>query len=81
MVAWKADGDSMKRQPGYLSTQLHRGAGGSHTFVNVAEWESTQAFRAAVSGPEFQASLSGYPESAVASPHVFKVAVPGICGD
>jgi hypothetical protein len=50
-------------------------------FVNVAEWESTQAFRAAVSGPEFQASLSGYPESAVASPHVFKVAVPGICGD
>ena len=30
--------------------------------------------------PEFQEALSAYPESAVASPHLFrKVAVPGVC--
>jgi heme-degrading monooxygenase HmoA len=79
--AWKADGEFMKNQPGYISTQLHRGIAGSTTFINVAEWESVEKFRAAASSPEFQASLSRYPDSAVASPHVFtRVGVPGICG-
>jgi heme-degrading monooxygenase HmoA len=82
MEAWKADGKFMKTQPGYVSTQLHRGTAGSTTFINVAEWDSVEAFRAAASQPEFQASLSRYPDSSVASPHIFsKVAVPGICGD
>jgi heme-degrading monooxygenase HmoA len=82
MAAWTTDGEFMQLQPGYISTQLHRGIAGSHTFVNVAYWQSTAAFRAAVTNPEFQASLSRYPDSAVASPHIFtKVAVPGICGD
>ena len=72
----------MQKQPGYVSTQLHRGIGGSTTFINVAVWESVEAMRAAVTSPEFQASFANYPESPVASPHVFKkVAVPGICGD
>lgn len=42
----------------------------------MSEWESVAAFRAAANSAEFQASLSRYPDSAVA-----KVAVPGICGD
>lgn len=82
MEAWTADGELMKEQPGYISTQLHRGIAGSTTFINVAEWESVEAFRTAASSPEFQASLARYPDSAVASPHLFeRVAVPGICGD
>ena len=82
MEAWKADGEFMKRQPGYVSTQLHRGIAGSTTFINVAEWDSVESFRAAASNPEFRASLSRYPDSSVASPHLFtRVAVPGICGD
>jgi heme-degrading monooxygenase HmoA len=82
MEAWTADGEFMKRQPGYVSTQLHRGTAGSTTFINVAEWDSVEAFRAAASQPEFRASLSSYPDSSVASPHIFtRVAVPGICGD
>ncbi|MGZ6639526.1 MAG: antibiotic biosynthesis monooxygenase family protein [Solirubrobacteraceae bacterium] len=82
MEAWKADGEFMNRQPGLRSTQLHRGIAGSTTFVNVVEWDSVEAFRAAVTQPDFQASLSRYPGSSVASPHIFmKVAVPGICGD
>jgi heme-degrading monooxygenase HmoA len=79
LEAWTADSHFMKAQPGYISTQLHRGIAGSSTFVNVAQWESTDAFRAAVTSPEFQASAERYPQSAVAAPHIFtKVAVPGV---
>ena len=70
----------MKRQPGFISTQLHRAIGESPTYLNYAVWELTADFRSAFMHPEFRAKLSAYPSSAVASPHLFqKVAVPGIC--
>ncbi|MBX4865008.1 antibiotic biosynthesis monooxygenase [Rhizobium sophorae] len=78
--AWQADAAFMKRQPGFISTQMHRAIGESPAYLNYAVWESTADFRAAFSHPEFRAKLSDYPSSAVASPHLFqKVAVPGIC--
>ena len=78
--AWQADATFMKRQPGFISTQMHRAVGESPAYLNYAVWESTADFRAAFSHPEFRAKLSVYPSSAVASPHLFqKVAVPGIC--
>jgi heme-degrading monooxygenase HmoA len=80
LAAWAEDAAYMKQQPGFISTQLHRGTAGSTTFVNVAVWESARALGAAFSSPEFQRSVARYPESTVAAPHVFeKVAVPGIC--
>ncbi|WP_260687695.1 antibiotic biosynthesis monooxygenase family protein [Rhizobium laguerreae] len=78
--AWQADAAFMKRQPGFISTQMHRAVGESRAYLNYAVWESTADFRAAFSHPEFRGKLSAYPSSAVASPHLFqKVAVPGIC--
>ena len=78
--AWQVDAAFMKRQPGFISTQLHRAICESPTYLNCAVWESTADFRAASTHPEFRAKLSAYPSSAVASPHLFqKVAVPGIC--
>ncbi|MGO4124073.1 antibiotic biosynthesis monooxygenase [Inquilinus sp. YAF38] len=80
LQAWQADAAVMKRQPGFISTQLHRAIGDSPTYFNYAVWESTADFRAAFMHPEFRAKLSAYPASAVASPHLFQaVAVPGIC--
>lgn len=80
LQAWQADADFMKRQPGYISTQLHRSIGESPTYLNYAVWDSTSAFRATFTHPEFRAKLSAYLSSAVASPHLFqKVAVPNIC--
>ena len=77
---WRDDAAFMKRQPGFISTQLHRAIGDSPTYINHAVWDSTAAFRAAFTHPDFQAKLSAYPSSAVASPHLFqKVAIPGIC--
>jgi heme-degrading monooxygenase HmoA len=82
LKAWTADAAIMKRQPGFISTQLHRGIAGSRVFMNVAVWESTEQFTRAFTNPEFQAKLKDYPSSAEASPHLFrKVAVPGICVD
>jgi heme-degrading monooxygenase HmoA len=70
----------MKRQPGFISTQLHRAIGDSSAYFNFAVWESTALDRAAFTHPEFKASLAAYPSSVVATPHLFqKVAVPGIC--
>jgi heme-degrading monooxygenase HmoA len=80
LQAWAADAAYFKQQPGFISTQLHRGIGGSSVFVNYAVWESVEQFRAAFRRPEFQEHLKAYPPSAVASPHLFqKVAVPGMC--
>jgi heme-degrading monooxygenase HmoA len=78
--AWADDAAFMQRQPGFTSTQLHRGAGGSSTLVNVAVWESAAALRSAFTRPEFQSRLSQYPDGTITSPHLFiKVPVPGIC--
>jgi heme-degrading monooxygenase HmoA len=80
LKAWKADAEFMKRQPGFVSTQLHRAIGENPTYLNYAVWESTANFRAAFTHPQFRAGLAAYPRSAVASPHLFqKVAVSGIC--
>ena len=80
LEAWRNDAAFMKRQPGFISTQLHRAIGDSSTYLNYAVWESTGHFRAAFTHPEFKASLAAYPSSGVATPHLFqKVAVPGIC--
>jgi heme-degrading monooxygenase HmoA len=80
LKAWTADAEIMKRQPGFISTQLHRGIAGSCAFVNYAVWESPEHFKRAFGNPEFQASLRNYPKSAAASPHLFrKLAVAGIC--
>jgi len=80
MEAWKNDANWMKKQPGYISTQLHRGIAGSTVFMNYAIWESVEHFRNAFSHPEFQDAMKAYPASAVASPHLFsKVSVTNLC--
>ncbi|MHC2332261.1 antibiotic biosynthesis monooxygenase family protein [Bradyrhizobium sp. USDA 4454] len=80
LKTWQDDAAFMKRQPGFISTQLHRALGDSPTYLNYAVWESTAHFRAAFTHPDFLAKIASYPASAIASPHLFqKVAVPGIC--
>ena len=78
--AWAAEAEIMKRQPGFISTQLHRGIAGSCVFINYAVWESTEHYKRAFNNPEFQSMLAKHQSSTIASPHLFKkVAVPGIC--
>ena len=81
LKAWAAEAGKFKEQPGFISTQLHRGIGGSGIFVNYAVWESAAQFKKAVNSVmDPKDRMSAYPPSTVASPHLFKkVAVPGIC--
>lgn len=80
LQVWAADAQVMKRQPGFISAQLHRGIAGSCVFVNYAVWESPEHLKQAYNNPEFQSLVAQYPSSVTASPHLFrKVAVPGIC--
>lgn len=80
LAAWTADAALMKRQPGFISAQIHRGIAGSNVFLNSAVWETVAQFRAAFTNPEFQARVADYPDTVTVSPHLFRpVAVPGIC--
>ena len=63
LKAWALDAKIMKQQPGFISTQLHRGIAESCTFINYAVWESTSQFKQALSNPKFQAKMSEYPAS------------------
>jgi heme-degrading monooxygenase HmoA len=80
--AWAVDAAYFKSQPGFISTQLHRGIAGSCVFVNYAVWESTELYKKAFKNHKFQPHLEKYPPSTVTFPHLFKkVAVHGICMD
>ncbi|MBJ3775519.1 antibiotic biosynthesis monooxygenase family protein [Acuticoccus mangrovi] len=48
--AWHAARDFLVEQPGYISTELHEALGADARFslVNVARWQSTGCFRAAM---------------------------------
>jgi heme-degrading monooxygenase HmoA len=77
---WQDTAKYMKRCPGHVSTQLHRGIAGSNALVNVSVWESAQALRQAHENPEFREKVKDYPDGTVSSPHMFqKVAVDGVC--
>ncbi|KIN09013.1 hypothetical protein OIDMADRAFT_48849 [Oidiodendron maius Zn] len=81
LAHWNDDGAYMKSQYGMLSAQLHRSLGhGSNVFVNVAIWESLDAFRRAFQNPDFQRTFSEFPKGTHMYPLVLtKVAVPGVC--
>ncbi|HEU0220813.1 MAG TPA: antibiotic biosynthesis monooxygenase family protein [Paracoccaceae bacterium] len=57
LAYWEEAAQILRRQPGYLSTALHQSIDGSARFalVNRAEWESPEAFQAAIASPAFRA--------------------------
>jgi quinol monooxygenase YgiN len=54
LKAWQADATYFKSQPGLISAQLHKGIGGSGTFINYAVWESTAQLKKAVNNTNLQ---------------------------
>jgi quinol monooxygenase YgiN len=82
---WAENAARFKQEPGFISTQLHRGIVKSSVFINYAVWESMEHYKKAVNKILFrsksQSPLLKYDdESLVISPHLFtRIAVPGIC--
>ena len=54
---WEVAAEDLRKQPGFISTKLHESIalGAKFHFINVAQWESAEAFQAAVTSPEFEA--------------------------
>ena len=66
--------EKFEEQPGFISTQLHKGIGGSSTFINYAVWETAAHFKNAVNKVmDSNNTMSAYPPSTIASPHLFKL--------
>jgi len=63
LAAWERARAFLAAQPGYLSTRLHRSLSpaADFRFVNVAVWQSLQAFQAATSQPGFTAAPVPFP--------------------
>jgi heme-degrading monooxygenase HmoA len=55
---WERARDFLRRQPGFVSTALHQSLApdADFRFVNVAHWESAEAFRAAMAQSGFRES-------------------------
>jgi glucose-6-phosphate isomerase len=81
LKAWANEAKKFKEQPGFISTQLHKGIGGSGTFINYAVWETVSHFKKAVSNViDPKNPVSAFPPGATVSPHLSKeVAVTGLC--
>ena len=80
-TAWAVDASVMRKQPRFISTQLHRGVAGSGTFLNHAVWESVEQYRDARIDKALRAKAAAlHPDSLTATPHLFRpIHVPGIC--
>ena len=64
--AWEKAQHHLKKQPGFVSTSLYQAesANPHFRFVNVAQWEDADQFRAATQSTKFHeasGSLAAYP--------------------
>lgn len=59
IAMWMQARDFLQTQPGYISTKLHRSLSPDATFalINVAEWESMEAFKAATTAMRQSGSI------------------------
>jgi heme oxygenase (mycobilin-producing) len=69
---WERAADYMRKQPGFVSTRLHRSLApdARFRFINIAEWASPQEFQAAVGSEEFRAIAGEGPSG---SPALYEV--------
>ena len=72
-AVWRRVSGVMEARPGFIHTRLHRALAGSR-FINVAEWESQEAFAAALTSSEFQEAVVALRELGKESPALYEVA-------
>ncbi|MBI5249369.1 MAG: antibiotic biosynthesis monooxygenase [Desulfomonile tiedjei] len=62
LAFWERAADFMRKQPGFISTRLHRAIVPWARFhlINIAEWANTEDFEAAISSEEFKKLTEPY---------------------
>ncbi|MEV6386515.1 antibiotic biosynthesis monooxygenase family protein [Nocardia xishanensis] len=73
---WLGRAELISKAPGFRDNRLHRAVDADTRFqlVDIAHWDSAEAWRAATGDPSFQQRLSDSPEFAIANPALFRVA-------
>jgi DNA-binding response OmpR family regulator len=64
LAVWADEEEYMRRQPGFVSAQLHRARRDDGPYVRVVVWDSAQALEAALHSPQAQELAGRYPVSA-----------------
>ena len=74
IAMWMLARDFLATQPGYISTRLHRSLSPDATYVliNVAEWETMEAFQAATTAMRASGSIPRI-EGVVGDPQLYNV--------
>lgn len=74
---WRERAKLMRDAPGFRDSRLHRAKLSEARFqlVNVAHWDSAEAWEAATANPEFQAAVRGVPGGVVPNPALYDVVV------
>jgi heme-degrading monooxygenase HmoA len=81
IAGWRERAALMATKPGFVDARLHRAVSSQARFqlVNIAHWESSEAWQAATADPEFQERISAAtadPQVSIsANPAVYQVAV------
>ena len=72
---WEAFAEYFRKQPGYISTELHKAIDPSSRFlfVNIAKWESADAFQSALNNPELMEVAKGLPSDIPHFPGLYEV--------
>lgn len=75
LALWERAAEFMRRQPGFVSTRLHRALSpdARFAFINVAIWESAEAFHKAIASEEFQRITAGSMEAFPHHPALYEV--------
>jgi len=75
LAFWEKTAEYMKRQPGFLSTRLHRAIvrWARFALVNVAEWESVEDFEKAINNDEFKDLIAPYMEICPHFPGLYEI--------
>ena len=75
LAFWEKAAEFMRRQPGFISTSLHKAVSpeARFHFINVAEWESAEHFQSAIENQAFKALTAPYMELFPHYPGLYKV--------
>lgn len=75
LTDWVDRAELMSKAPGFRDSRLHRAIADDTHFqlVNVAHWDSAQAWRAAIEDPRFRQRVAAVPDFVVADPGLFRM--------
>ena len=75
LAFWERAAEYMRKQPGFISTRLHRAIvpQARFTLINMAEWESVEHFEKAMNNEEFKKLVAPYMEVCPHFPGLYEV--------